>query len=331
MNRAAALPPLLAALCFLFLAVPCFAPGAGTTATLANAGILRIGYLRPGTGADLTHARMDDLRRFLLADAGVVAAMSASGFDRIGLYPADGGGDMLRRLDASEFDIAFAPSRTWAEQRAGYRVILQTRRPRDVVATRGRMVLQRGVVFASPRSPLFDIDQPAAGDLRRELSRKRLAAVATQSLPGYLAPVLELRRLLGDDALSGGVLWFSSDAEVAKAVLSGLADIGACEEGALDETLARAGLLADRDSTVRILLRTPPIPTDPVIARPALDPVDSVLGRELKRALRSFSLDHGFGDTSLQGAQDDDYVEVRNLLAEFARPQAVPAAPGADP
>jgi ABC-type phosphate/phosphonate transport system substrate-binding protein len=279
--------------------------------------LLRIGFLRPEGEVDLTPRQMEELRRHLLGDEAVAAEMKAAGYDDVGLFPADGGGDLLRRLDAVEFDLAFVPSRLWAEQQAGYTVVLQTRRSRDFTATRGNRVLQRGVVFASPRSPLFTEADPASPAARRRLAEARIAVVSSQSMAGFVAPMLGLQAEFGVTHPSGGLLWFESSAEVAKAVLAGLADVGACEAGALEEVMREAGLDDEADSYRRVLLRTAPVPTDPVVVRPSLAPARSPLGRELRRSLRQFSLGGGLGGVSLQPAEDADYTVARELLREF--------------
>lgn len=292
-------------------------PSTGTLSRRADR-LLRIGSLRPEGEADLTPVQLDALRAYLLAVPEVVAAMETEGYEGIGLFSADGGRDMLRRLNTLEFDIAFVPARVWAEHQTGYTVILQTRRARDVTSSRGGRVLQRGVLVISARSPLFADAELDDERVAQYLADQRVGVVSSQSVAGFVAPLLELSRRYGIRRPRGGLVWFESSAEVTKAVLAGLVDVGACEEGAMEETLDRSGLDAGaKDRVRRVLLRTNPVMTDPVLLHPGLAPQVSELGRELKRTLRDFSLQGGFGEVQLQSARDSDYQEVRLLLTEF--------------
>ncbi|MBI5154303.1 PhnD/SsuA/transferrin family substrate-binding protein [Candidatus Poribacteria bacterium] len=296
---------------------PAWAQARHDGATSGSA-LLRIGFLRPEGESDLTPAQMELLRGALLSDAGVSSAMKGAGFGEIGLFSADGGRDMLRRLNAGEFHLAFVPARVWAEQDAGYTIVLQTRRERDFTATRGNMVLQRGVLVVSSRSAFFGAVSFDTPGFRKYLAGQRIAVVSTQSMAGFVAPWLELAKTYGVTRPAGGVLWCESNADVAKSVISGLVDVGACEEGGLDETLASAGILDRKDALLRVVFRTVPVPTDPVVVHPMLAPRSSALGRELKRAVRTFSLNAGFGSVSLQNAQDEDYRDIRDLLRQYA-------------
>lgn len=295
---------------------------ASSTATLSSVPIkpnpLRIGFLRPEGETDLTEESMEGLRKALLADNALQqAATRAYDARGIGLYEIDGGTEMLSRLNARELDVAFVPSRIWAEQSAGYTVILQTRRKRDFTATRGRMVWQRGVVFVSSRSPFFDSETIDSSDFATYLGEQRIAVVSSKSMAGYVAPLLALSDEYNRSYPAADLLWCESSAEVTKAVISGLADVGTCEEGAMIETLNASGISDRQQEFTRVILRSSPVPTDPVVVHPDLAPSRSELGRELKRVLRSYSLETGFGTMSLQDAQDSDYEETRALLRRF--------------
>lgn len=317
-----ALAPFLAMLFALMALAPVGAQSndAASTPTLSvNPRLLRIGYLRPEGEVGFTRGQMEALRARLVQDAPLMQACAAAGYDGFGLYETDGGRDMLRRLNAREFDLAFVPLRVWAEQNpaAGYRIILQTRRERDITATRGSMVLQRGVVFLSPRSPFFASDPLDPQPFGAYLQRARVAVVTSEGMAEYVAPLTSLAERFGVAPPAADFLWMESSAEVVKAVLAGLVDVGVCEQGALDETLGVAGLRDNQARLIRPVVVSRPVPTDPVVVRPELAPRDSVLGRELKRALRDFSIETGFGAVSLQSAQDSDYTDVPALLARF--------------
>jgi len=261
---------------------------------------------------------MQALRESLLADEAVARLLRDGNYGGIGLYETDGERDMLLRLGARELDIAFLPARLWAEQTAGYAAVLQTRRPTDATATRGNMVFRRGVVVAGSSSPLFAAtDTPDAATIAKELRAKPVAAVSTQSMAGHIAPMLALADAAGAENVAPQFLWFESSADVARAVACGLAEIGICEEGEYERALAEGGFGKDAPAPCRVVLRSVPVPSDPVAFHPDLAPRSSELGRELKRALRAFSMEKGFGDTALQSAQDEDYAETRALLARW--------------
>lgn len=292
-------------------------PTTGTLDQSPRTRLMRIGYLRPAGEGDFSRTEMESLRDRLQADPEVMRLARAAGYVSIGLYETDGGRDMLRRLEAREFDIAFAPSRVWAEQRSGYTVILQTRREEDFTLTRGRMVFRQGCVFISPRSPFFDDSPIDPNAFAQYLANSRLAVVNSESMAGFVGPLLALADEFDLNLPVGRYVYYQSSAEVAKAVIAGLVDVGICERESLERTIEAEDLGDSRNQLRRVVVQSAPIPTDPVVVHPDLAPAVSELGRELKRALRDFSLQGGLGSVSLQSAQDSDYLEVRELLRRF--------------
>lgn len=288
--------------------------------------LLRIGWLASNEGGGLDAEAMQFLRESLIADESVAALLRESNFAGIGLYETDGERDMLLRLGARELDVAFLPARLWAEQQAGYKVVLQSRRARDATTTRGSMVFHRGIVFAGPGSPLHGAGgEPDAAEIARALDGTPVATVSTQSIAGHVAPMLALADRTGGP-VDPEFLWFESSADATRAVVCGLADVGICEEGEYERALAEAGIDKADPPVCRIICRSVPVPSDPVVFHPDLAPRDSELGRELKRALRAFSLEGRFGDLALQSAQDSDYVETRALIERWKALEG-PAAP----
>ncbi|MDK2971170.1 MAG: hypothetical protein PWP23_925 [Candidatus Sumerlaeota bacterium] len=309
---------LLLGIALLLACLPLAAQDAPTTPTMSGPlpRLFRVGYLRPEGEAGFTRGQMEALRSRLLADEVLMAECRAAGFDGFGLYETDGGRDMLRRLNAREFDLAFVPLRVWAEQNpaARYEVILQTRRERDATATRGNMVLQRGAVFLSPRSSFFAQDPLDGEAFAAYLRRTRMAVVTSEGMAEFVAPLTALAERYGVTPQASDFLWMESNAEVVKAVVSGLVEVGVCEQGAIEETLAASGA---QERMHRVVVLSRPVATDPVVVRPEFAPLDSALGRELKRALRDFSIETGFGPISLQSATNSDYTDAPALLGRF--------------
>lgn len=304
--------------------------GASTTATLARreAPVLRIGYLRGTTEGSPTAPQLEALADFLERQPDVAAELRALGLEGVGLFACDGGEDQLRRLNAREFDFAFVSSRTFGEHRSGYRVLLQSRRPGDIFIARGGRVLRRGCVFVSARHPLFEAGEAEAGRRLGELRGRPLAVVSSQSLAGYVAPFLALERDHGVAPGDVELLWFDSSEEAIKAVVSGFADAGVCEEGAIERVLIEAGLGGADGMLLRPLLVTEPVPADPVIARAELALERSPLARAVADAIVEFARRGGAGDLQFHPAGDEAFAQVPRLLREFAERPSAPGGAG---
>ncbi|MDX2177875.1 MAG: PhnD/SsuA/transferrin family substrate-binding protein [Candidatus Sumerlaeia bacterium] len=268
---------------------------------------LRVGFLRGAPDGAPTLAELEALRRRIESDATLGAALADAGFSGAGLFPADGAEDLLRRLDAGEFDLAFVPARILARQRPGYRVALQARRDSDIFPPRGGLVLRGGAVIAREQRPVAEA-----------LAEGPVAVVATESLAGHIAPALLLRREHGIDLRRLDLVWFDSSEEVVKAVVSGLASAGVCESGALPAVL---GAEWRAQGFVAVLAESEPVPTDPVVLRASLAPEVSPLGRLLRAAVVDHAREDGFGGVQYQEAADDAYARLPALLEEFAAPR----------
>ncbi len=280
--------------------------------------LLRVGYLARETSGHPSGGALEGMRDALWKNDVVRAELEREGFTGIGLFACDGYSDMARRLNQREFHVAFTPATLYARQTVGYTAVLKSRRKEDSFSPNGR-VWRQGVIFVSSRSPLHGTKEITAESLADYLSRERLAVAGTQSVAGFEAPLLRLAEDYNIRGAEGGYLWFESSEEVAKGVLSGVADIGACEEQALDRLLEQEGLKDKRDQLIRVILRSDRIPTDPVVLLPSLEPRASALGRELRRAIREFSLRGGLGELQYATATDLDYGAVTQLLDEFSR------------
>lgn len=288
-----------------------------TTGTLQLAPrLFSIGYLRRETSGHPSEEHLEALRTALGRDPQVREALAGLGFTGIGLFACDGPTEMVRRLSIREFDLAFTPANLY-RQAAGYTPILKGRRPDDIYNA-GDIALRRGIVFVSPRcEELYGQRDLPAAEVAEVLGRQRLAVVSAQSAAGFTAPLVELHARYGRRALQGGVIYFDSSEEVVKAVLAGLADVGACEERAFTQVLENPRLFPRRGELAWPLFRTNPVVTDPVVVRTTLSPRHSALGRLLRLRIRTLSLSGVTGDIQYLNASDEDYGKLIELFREF--------------
>ncbi|CAN5448627.1 hypothetical protein BH09SUM1_BH09SUM1_06050 [soil metagenome] len=316
MGAGAVTPMTLRRLLLLFWILCAVTPVAAETAdTSPTLPLLRVGFLRREDTGHPGEAQLEKLRDRLLQNNLFMRELWSSGFGGIGLYSCDGASDMIRRLGAREFDVAFTPAAIYMTATANYSAILKTRRQGDIVSP-SNYVRRYGVVFVSSRSPLFGVADLTPELVRKNLALDRIAVVSTQSVAGFHAPLLTLRLKYGANRTQGGYLWFESSDEVVKGVLSGLADIGACEKQSLDETMKQEGLERERDKYVRVLAITDPVITDPIVIRRDM-PRQGALGRALRREVRDYSLTGGLGEFQYVEANDDEYRSLAQLLSEF--------------
>ncbi len=279
--------------------------------------LFRIGYLRRETTGHPGEKFLSAMKNDLWAEDELRRLMQEESFGGIGLFPCDGPADMLRRLDTREFHAAFTPAALYAGQQADYTAILKSRRDDDLFSV--DRVYRQGIIIVSRRSALFKLDAIDRKTMAGYLEKEKLAVVSSQSVAGYQAPLLSLSVEYDVRATEGGYLWFDSSEEVVKAVLSGLADIGACEESALVSVLKSNDMLKDREEYVRVILKTDPIPTDPIVVLPQFAPRGSALGRGFREAIRKYSLGGGLGGIQYTTASDQEYGRLNQLLADFQR------------
>ena len=285
-----------------------------------------IGFLTEGSDLPQPAVLMDRLAEWLLGRPRVVRSLKLAGRDpgRLQLSPCYGPDDMRRRMDQGEFDLVFATAVVWARQTGPYpEPILQTSRPGDFRARQGG-VLRRGVIIAGPESPLFGETRPSSGSLRQAFVALPLAVPSDYSAAGYFYPQLIMRAEMGLERPRE--YWFcGTDAEVVKHVVAGLADLGACREGAVADLLGE-----DSSRFVQVLRRTEPFPTDPVLLREEWMPSVSELGMELRLALREFFQTAEItGDLELMDAGQRAYETIRRDLRMLNAPAARVDAPRA--
>lgn len=290
----------------------------GTSASLAaRADLFRIGFLRREETGHPGEEHLEVLRQRLLADEDLGAELKAAGYTGIGIYSCDGASDMLRRLNAREFDVAFTPASLYLQQQGGYTPMLMARRRDDIFNPNGK-VFRHGVLIVSPRSPLFAKDNAGAEEVRAALAADpRLSVVSTQSVAGFHAPLLSLDVKFGVSPVETSLLWFETSEEVVKAVLSGLADMGACEEAAIDRVLAADGLGERRGELIKVLVMTDPIPPDPVVVRAGLLARNPQLLRTMSGAIREYSKTGALSGIQYINADDRDYGRLQELMKEF--------------
>lgn len=302
----------------LALLVPFVGPAAGadTSGTLPLARPLRIGFLRGAQEGTPPPSELESMVRSFKSNVPLVEALRSAGYEGTALLACDGGEDMLRRLDAGEFDLAFAPAKVFARQTGGYRPILQSRRAGDKFSPRGGQVLRTGALIVSRRSPLFDVQSPSPEEVSRQLAGHYFAVVSTQSVAGFVAPLNLLARDCGLTPQQMRLVWFDSSEETARAVIAGLADAGACEAGAFQRVLSEAGEAPEGGPLARAIRFTEPLPTDPVVVRAELMPDQSVPGRLLRAAIREHFAQPE-AQLQYQEADTEAWRQVPALLAEF--------------
>ncbi len=243
------------------------------------------------------HLRQDPLFRKTMADAGLTD---------LHLRPCDGPEDMLQRMGQAEFDLVFCPAMVYAQDRIAranvyepasgapgpdrYLVFSKTMRPVVAVGadSRGRHIARTGVLFKR-KTPTLEkksvktlLGDPAAV----------LAVSGAHDAAGYFY----VRKMLWDEyeRCAPKFLFYGSPQNVVKAVVSGLCDVGACEESVLREMLAELSdnpelELSHSDTPyVTVINRTQPVPTDPILIRSEYGPGMSgaAVGLEMRRSLR---------------------------------------------
>lgn len=279
--------------------------------------LFRIGYLRDASESGFQSSEMNILRRALLDDEAFVGQLNLAGYDSIGLYEADGASDLLPRMASGEFQLVFASARTWSEVSQDYEVILQTREPRDIINPRTGRATRRGVIFITPRHPAFD-EEWSEGQWAEYFHQHPVAVVQSQSLTGYIAPMLALRDQLSIREESLEYLWCASGEEVTKSAIAGLVDVGVCEELELEETLEKYQLEDRRDELVKVVFRTAPVPTTPVLVQTTLPPTLKV---EVARTVQKVSSDGVFNNSKLIPATSVDYREVSRMIQRYESDQ----------
>lgn len=285
----------------------------------------RIGFLSNDAEQTLSTEFFNRLKKDLWDEPQIHDALITLGFGSIAALPADGHRDLVTRMEHGEFDLVFCPSLVYGTQEGPYRVMLQLRRDRDIWDTHGEgKVLQQGVVFVSNRSPLFTADQPTTSQIAAYIGENRMAVVSAFSAAGYCYPFLKLARDYGG-ARPNEYFFCDSSEEVVKTVVSGLADLGACERGVIERVLDPAKTGRESSEFVKILFFTNFSPTDPVVIRDIYRPEVSELGRRIKDGLKQFMARPDIatltGGIRLEASSDAAYKNLREELKNFRKLQ----------
>jgi len=183
-----------------------------------------------------------------------------------------------------------------------------------VTCVRQGVAHYHGVVFVDRRSSYFSL---------LDLKGARAAWVAPTSAAGYIFPRVALAgNGLDPTALFAEERFCETHGAVVFEVLDGALDVGATfavfEGGDATKPLVRAGFVdLGREDDVRVLLATPPIPSDFFAAAPALD---RELGPLLARALHDVcdelpdEFHQVFGADGLIDADRRHLAELRRQL-----------------
>jgi len=301
---------------------------AGMALRTSGRSTFRIGYVRQDPESPTTSGVFVRLVAFLNTQPEIRTQMARNGIRDITLQSFDSHRLLVEAMDAEQVDVAFCSVIDFAYQRGNYEPVYQLRRAGDPhSSTGGRRAWHSGVIFVNNRSRLFDLPTSAAqASLPAYVMDHEMAMVGSSSAAGYVYPYLALERLTTNVAVMNApsVFWDSSS-EVVKAVINGIHEVGACDATAIDEVLRAYGLERYRAQMIKEIVRTDPVPRDPVVIRsywvtPDSGGIDVALsaefGRRLIRAIGGF-----FQSDStlprLDRTQREAYQEVSENLQRF--------------
>lgn len=279
--------------------------------------VFRIGFLKADVEPLLDQAFFERLKKSLETDKELMAELNQANFSGIAVIPADGFRDMVRRMNHNEFDLVFCSSTVYVQQRGDYTVILQLRRLRDSFDAFGKgKVMQRGALIMSRRIWEKLGSPPDKETIAHFLQQAKIAVVSSYSAPGYIFPLQKIKKDYGV-SISGSLIFCDSSEEVVKYVLSGLADAGCCERGAVDDVFRTAKIHADPQKLIKIVFETDPIPTNPVVIRTQYHPQYSILGRAIKKSLRTFFARLPAEMPRVEDSQDEYFSNLREVISSF--------------
>lgn len=283
---------------------------------LLTGGAFRMGFLQSEEDRSTSLSWYESLKHFLLNEPSVVSSLKKHRMNGIVLLPAEGYRDMLQRMDLNEFDLAFCSNVIFVEQKGEYRPILQWRS--DIFDSRGQgMTLHKGVIIVGRTSPLFDMEKRTKSDIIKYIRSRPMAFVSVHNAVGYVYPRLCLWRNYGIRE-PGDFIFCRSSEEVVKYVVSGLVDLGACEKETFHSVLKNSCPDIPEEKLARVLIETPPAPTNPIVIRSSLHPQISELGRVIKGAVKIFYNNSKRSDIPrVTDSRDEDFKNLREEIAEF--------------
>lgn len=293
---------------------------------VARSSTFRIGFVRQDREAATTAGVYQRLTEFLVAQPDFRSAMQSAGLKEVLPHSFESHRLLVEAMDAEQVDLAFCSVIDYASQQGSYEPVFQLRRQGDPHSSTGdRRVWHSGVIFVNNRSQLFKMETSAAiAALPEYVMSREMAMVGSSSAAGYVYPYLALDRLTTTvpviDARS--VFWDSSG-EVVKAVMNGMHDIGACDASALNEVLRAYGLLEKKDKLVKEIIRTDPVPRDPIVIHtrwlapsPYSTTPSAAAGREVIRAVSGF-FQSTPGLPRLERTSREPFLEVSENLERF--------------
>lgn len=289
-------------------------------------GSFKIGYIRQDPEAAVSGVVFERLRDFLTTQPEIVASMAEADLERIDLQSFDSHRLLVEAMDAGQVDMAFCSVIDFAYQRGSYEPIFQLRRAGDPhSSTGGRRAWHSGVIFVNNRSSLFHLNTTETlARLPQYVMTHEIAMVGSSSAAGYVYPYLALDRLTTTvPVMSAPSVFWDSSNEVVKAVINGIHEIGACDASALDEVLGAYKLQGDKPQLLRVVLRTDPVPRDPVVlhtrwlAQTSYEvTAPTELGRRIVRGVSGF-FQSDPNLPRLDRTSRDAYLEVIQNLQRF--------------
>lgn len=320
------MPVLIRAIVFLLFISGAAAAAAQTRPVTAPApALFRIGYIRQDPESVTSSAIFQKLRDFLVNQPEIRQQMQGDGVADIIAQSFDSHRLLVEAMDAEQIDLAFCSVIDFGYQRGSYEPVFQIRRPGDPHSSSGnRRAWHSGVIFVNSRSPLFDMPTTVAVQrLPEYLQNHEIAMVGSSSAAGYVYPYLALDRISSEPVTRIRSVFWESSPEVVKAVINGIHEVGACDAMAIDEVLKGSHLLQHKDKLVKEVLRTDPVPRDPVVihtrwlAADAFEPrTGAELGRRILRGVAGFFA----SDPSLprlDRTSPDAYKEVMDNVQRF--------------
>jgi ABC-type phosphate/phosphonate transport system substrate-binding protein len=287
--------------------------------------LFRIAHVRTDAENPIATEALDRLRIELAGTEAIRVAMDQTEIADIVIQTADTYQNLIDAMNRNEPDLVFCTSVAFVTQTGEYDVLFQIRRPRDFFSNRGDRILQRGALIVGNRSPLFQASDPMSM-LPQALERGAVAMVGSHSAVGYVYPSLLLRITHPDARQSHPPAFLGSSNEVVKAVLSGTAEIGACDASAIKSVLESHQLSPLQMNLLKVITSTEPIPTDPVVLRTRWRPgtpggsPPARLGREIRDGLRRFF--HRQPDMPrLEPAKGERYQDVAEALDKLRESQ----------
>lgn len=248
------------------LNLPGFAQDSVAENTLSQS--FRIGFLRNDIENNMGSVLFNKLRLALIENPKIQDTMKEAGIKDVVLQSFDSHILLVEAMDGQQLDIVFCSALDFGLQKGEYEPVFQMRKPGDFHSSTGNRVWYNGAIFVSNSSPLFKMDTPSALQVLPEyLKKTEIAMVGSNSAAGYLYPLLTISDLTSETEVIAKqrIAFWNSSSETVKSVVNGIHEIGACEINSINEVLMGAGIpINSHKNFVKVLIKTDPIPRDPV-------------------------------------------------------------------